>query len=343
MNRKQRRAAQKADTLDVRHLKAPSDEIQRLLFEAARYEQQQKTAEAARIYQRALALDPNNAQACNNFASLLHRQGKAKEASSYFARTLALMPQLLTQYNSIRTTLVSLLPALDQALRRQSAAWPQRQTPSELFGENFDSVVQNELLLQLLKSIPVQDVAFERLLTSLRHSLLITSGEETSDRDLLFICSLAQQCFINEYIFEVTAEEDVLLSGLVDSLRSRTPTDVEVATAAMYVPLHSLENTNSYLTRRWSAPVDAVIDLQLRAPAQEMALRGTLPRLTPISDQVSRDVQKQYEENPYPRWVYAPEQVIPKSLDQYLQEQFPTVQFKPSGKTEGLDVLVAGC
>src|SRR6185312_7842768 len=76
---------------------------------------------------------------------------------------------------------------------------------------------------------------------------------------------------------------------------------------------------------------------------QEMALRGTLPRLTPISDQVSRDVQKQYEENPYPRWVYAPEQVIPKSLDQYLQEQFPTVQFKPSRKTEGLDVLVAGC
>ena len=341
MNRKQRRAAQKADATAIRDVGAPGGEAQRLLFEATRCEQQQKLDEAARIYKRALALDPNNAQACNNLASLLQRQGKTKEASVHFARTLALMPQLLRQYNSIRATLVALLPPLDQALRRQSAAWPQRQIPSELFDGSFDSVAQNELLVQLLKSIPVQDVALERLLTALRRSLLTTHGEET-DR-LPFICALAQQCFINEYVFEVTPEEDQLVDSLVAALRSRSPNEVEIATVAMYVPLHSLGNANSFLTRRWSKPVEAVLDLQVRAPAEEAALRGFIPCLTPIADRVSRDVQKQYEENPYPRWVYPPAQVVPKSLDQYLQEQFPTARFKPTGKTEALDVLVAGC
>ena len=38
---------------------------------------------------------------------------------------------------------------------------------------------------------------------------------------------------------------------------------------------------------------------------QELALRATIARLTPIDDDVSQRVRQQYEENPYPRWVRA--------------------------------------
>jgi len=49
-------------------------------------------------------------------ACVLRAQGKLAEASARFARTLELLPQLLTQFSAIADTLISLLPALGEAL-----------------------------------------------------------------------------------------------------------------------------------------------------------------------------------------------------------------------------------
>lgn len=346
MNRKQRRAALKNEPPVGRRGDSPDRQVSRLLAEAAGHEQVRKFEDAARAYKRALSLDPDNAQACNNFARLLQAQGKNREASIYFARTLELMPQLLQQYESIRATLVALLPALDEALRRQAAAWPQHLTPAQLSDSDFTSITEDPLFLQLLKSIPVHDVALERLLTSLRKSLLIagTSGKNGDERNLAFACALAQQCFINEYVFATTPEEDELVSKLAGMLgSSEQASAMEVAIVAMYRPLSALDAGPSLTARSWPQPVEALLNLQLQGPAEERALRDLIPRLTPIGDDVSVKVRKQYEENPYPRWIYAAAHVTPKSIDQYLREQFPTSPFTPLGKTEKLDVLVAGC
>ena len=62
------------------------------------------------------------------------------------------MPQLFQQYSGIRGTLTSLLPQLDEALRRQMAAWPKRLGASELFGEaGLAAIADNPLLLVLLQ------------------------------------------------------------------------------------------------------------------------------------------------------------------------------------------------
>ena len=82
---------------------------------------------------------------------------------------------------------------------------------------------------------------------------------------------------------------------------------------------------------------------QLREPLEELALRATIPRLTAIDDDVSLRVQRQYEENPYPRWLSVAGGVEPVSIDQYLRDMFPTAPFTPLGKTADLDYLVAGC
>ena len=54
-------------------------------------------------------------------------------------------------------------------------------------------------------------------------------------------------------------------------------------------------------------------------------------------------MRQQYEENPYPRWVHPAGQVAPIPIDQYLREQFPAGALRPLGKTDALDILVAGC
>ena len=58
-------------------------------------------------------------------------------------------------------------------------------------------------------------------------------------------------------------------------------------------------------TGSWSAATTALLVQQVREPAQERELSASIPALTAIDDAVSRKVQRQYEENPYPRWAKA--------------------------------------
>ena len=219
MNRKQRRAARPAGSLPA---DSTGDQIKQLLVDAAACERLRKFDDAVRHYKRVLQLKPDHAEVCNNLGRVLLAQGKPKDASAYFARSLALMPQLLKQYAGVCATLVALLPPLGEALRKQADAWPKQLSETELFGDGgLATIADNPLLLQVMQSIPVQDIAFERLLTSLRRSFLSAARapKAISETVLGFACALAQQCFINEYVFATIAGRR--LSGR--SSQARTP------------------------------------------------------------------------------------------------------------------------
>ncbi|MGA7014360.1 MAG: methyltransferase [Pseudolabrys sp.] len=346
MNRKQRRATLKHGPPDARAAEPAGSQINKMFLDALALESAGKLDDAARSYKRVVGLNPDHTEAHNNLARVFHAQGKAKDASVFYALALALMPQLFQQYSGIRRTLTSLLPQLDEALRRQMAAWPKRLGESELFGEaGLAAIADNPLLLVLLQSTPIRDVAFERLLTALRASLAsaATAGKPVADPILGFACALARQCFINEYVFATTPDEDVQLEDLRRARSGASPSAMQIAALAMYAPLHTLPSASVLLERKWNPPIDAVLTQQLREPAQELQLRDLIPRLTQIEDEVSQRVRQQYEENPYPRWVHIAGQVAPMPIDQYLRDQFPTAASTPLGKTSALDMLIAGC
>lgn len=346
MNRKQRRATLKHGPPDARAAEPAGSQINKMFLDALALESAGKLDDAARSYKRVVGLNPDHTEAHNNLARVFHAQGKAKDASVFYAHALALMPQLFQQYSGIRGTLTSLLPQLDEALRRQMAAWPKRLGESELFGEaGLAAIADNPLLLVLLQSTPIRDVAFERLLTALRASLAsaATAGKPVADPILGFACALARQCFINEYVFATTPDEDVQLEDLRRARSGASPSAMQIAALAMYAPLHTLPSASVLLERKWNPLIDAVLTQQLREPAQERQLRDLIPRLTQIEDEVSQRVRQQYEENPYPRWVHIAGQVAPMPIDQYLRDQFPTAAFTPLGKTSALDMLIAGC
>jgi SAM-dependent methyltransferase len=352
MNRKQRRATLKhGSPASVRSSDPGGDQINKLFFEAAECERIRKFNDAVRIYKRVLLVKPDHAEACNNLGRVLQAQGKPADASFYFARALALMPQLLTQYAGICATLVALLPPLGEALRRQTAAWPKLLDEHELFGDaGLAAIASNPLLLQLMQSMPVQDTAFERLLTSLRLSLLKTAitTPKLPQAILDFGCALAKQCFINEYVFVTTPKEDEqvdqLTRGIEDAnAKGASIEPLQLAVLAMYQALHALPSAPALLDRRWAPAIDSILTQQIREPARERELCDSIPRLTPIEDDVSRRVQKQYEENPYPRWVHVAGQATQTRIDQYLRDQFPASAFTSLGQTETLDMLIAGC
>jgi SAM-dependent methyltransferase len=325
MNRKERRATLKHGPPGAARTADAGRQISKLFLDALAFERAGKLDEAARTYKRVVTLNADHAEAHNNLARVLHTQGKAKDASASYARALALMPQLFQQYPGIRDTLTSLLPQLDEALRRQIAAWPKRSSVTGLFGESgFAAIADNPLLLIVLQSTPVRDVAFERLLTALRASLAndATAGNPVAESILGLACTLARQCFINEYVFATTPEEEKNIDDLRRAIAGNSPRAMQIAALAMYVPLHTVPSASALLERKWNPHIEAVLTQQLREPAQEKELRDLIPHLTEIEDDVSKRVRQQYEENPYPRWVHVAGQVTSMPIDQYLRDSF---------------------
>ncbi|MBI2712848.1 MAG: class I SAM-dependent methyltransferase [Rhizobiales bacterium] len=353
MNRKQRRAASKQSPLPGPGMRLPpaADPVKQLFAEAAQYQQNNELAAAARLYKRLLLLKPDHAEASNNLGVVLLAQGKLSEASARFAQSLALMPQLFDQFTAICATLVALLPPLGEAMRQATAAWPNRLPVGQLLGSaGLAAIAADPLLLFTLQSTPMRDVAIERALTALRLSLLngALAGHQVDDTVLAFCCALAQQCFINEYVFATVPAEDAqvdqLKAALGDALAAGSAiAPMALAALAMYRPLHALSDAQALLDRTWPPAVDDVLTQQLREPLQERELRAAIPRLTPIEDDVSQRVRQQYEENPYPRWVHAATANVVLTIDEHLRRQFPSAPFRALGKDGETDILVAGC
>jgi SAM-dependent methyltransferase len=337
MNRKQRRAA------NAMRAGAAGDTAGQLFAEALRYQQQHRLDDAARAYKHLLRIDPDHAEASNNLGAVLMAQGKAHEASARFARTLELTPQLFDQFGPICATLVAILPPLGEAMRRANAAWPSRLPLDSLLDDaGLAALAADPLLLTILQSAPVRDVALERALTMLRAALLneVAAGISADDTTLTLACAVAQQCFVNEYIFATTPGEESQIEQIKSRLHDILP--IQLAAIAMYLPLHSLPDSQTLLDRKWPRVVDSVVTRQLREPMLERALRNSIPRLTAIDNDTSLRVRQQYEENPYPRWVHVAANTAPTTIDGYLHEMFPTAAVTPLAKTGAVEALVAG-
>jgi hypothetical protein len=82
---------------------------------------------------------------------------------------------------------------------------------------------------------------------------------------------------------------------------------------------------------------------QIREPRDEAILRNSIPALTPIDNAVSLAVKAQYEENPFPRWVKTPADLVGYSVADAMRILFPTIAVRPSAGDQGCDILVAGC
>jgi tetratricopeptide (TPR) repeat protein/SAM-dependent methyltransferase len=217
-------------------------------------------------------------------------------------------------------------------------------------GVDLAAIADDPMLRGLLVSGRVSDAGLERVLTIARRALLDRAGDAGpgSADHLSFVCALAQQCFLNEYVFAESAEEggavERLRAALAESLRAGGAVTPHVLIAvAAYRPLHALAGVEALLERSWPTPVDELLSMQVREPLTERAIRGELPALTPIEDAVSRAVQAQYEENPYPRWITPAPAVKPHRIDDYLREKFPLAPFRPMRLADGPDVLIAGC
>ena len=218
-------------------------------------------------------------------------------------------------------------------------------------GKTRPAAVNHSLLCTILQRALINDLDLELRLTALRRVLLVAVAGSTDDmmRDCHpFLESLALQCFINEYVFHVTPQEVTLL----DRLRARfaeevaltdKPSAVSLSVLAAYEPLHKLTFSRELVARTWPEWISKVVHWQLTEPLEERAIQETIPLLSPIEGELSREVRSQYEENPFPRWITLPALKEPVTLKDHMSGLFPALDTNKLVLAASPEILVAGC
>lgn len=335
-------------------LAEPHENLGQALLQLGQY------AQAEQCFRALISLGPSLAPGHDGLACALLAQGNARAALPAILQSLA-----LEETAERRKIFVQCVKDADFApeagalrpylLRALNEGWDRpddlAQAAAALITPDPDSAIvaalsKDELLLALLTRAANQDLALERLLTSARRTLLenVDAQDRPLELALEFASALAMQCFINEYVFPQSDEEELLagqlrgrLAGALESGAAIAPE--WIAILAAYMPLGSVPGAQALLARSWPLCIDQLLTQQLREPEEEAELRKSIPRLTAISDSVSQSVQAQYEENPYPRWVQAGTCGAAEDLATYLRRKFPFADVHGSE----IDILIAGC
>lgn len=222
----------------------------------------------------------------------------------------------------------------------------------------FSALFRDELFLNILCNATVCDVALEKQLTRLREACLGMVGKKDVHQaslpysDYPFLASLACQCFHTEYSYAVTPDQEEKLERLENAISSswqetgtlEGPDVLNVVVYAMYRPLHNLEFIDSIVERLCSIdgePLCLLVKRQVGDFMEELRIKSRLPSLTPIKASLSREIEVEYDESPYPRWlstgIYSPEPYRRLFHNRYPAFDDPGVTPQP------LKVLVAGC
>lgn len=242
------------------------------------------------------------------------------------------------ELNAVSISLIKLNSTIKNAIARVEAIWPERLKPEETFGAGMVAVLaQDELLCRLLECDPIADLGLERLLSNVRCTLLeqAIAGAVYDERVLGFCCSLARQCFINDYVYTTTESENgpvqKLRGSVEQALAAGTlPPALALAALGAYLPLHTIAGAEALPAQSWSESVAALIEQQINEPAEERRIASTISMLTSIDGPVSRAVREQYEESPYPRWTRAGPPALPAAMFGVPPQQLG-------------DALIAGC
>jgi SAM-dependent methyltransferase/tetratricopeptide (TPR) repeat protein len=377
MNRKERRAAAKQGIAASPAFGSIPAAPEQLFAAAERHYADGRTGQAQALCRQILEREPDHARSANLLGIISHAAGRHNAAVKLLRKAVALdghdptyhfnlarAHEALGAWDSATAHFTQAIvlgldnveteikgsPAVAACLRRLSEAWPRRLTLAELFGPaGVAAVARDPLLASALRSRPLCDSGLERLLTAVRFALLrsVTETAEpgVDDRTLGFFCGLAQQCFLNEYVFAVGDEETAQARRLHDALVAKVTAGAEIsqlslAALAAYFPLHATPIALPLLDRSWPDAVTSLLALQIREPLEEAQDRASIPAVTAIDDAVSLEVRQQYEENPYPRWNAA--STVPGTIEDYFRRRLPSASFRSLGKT-ALDILVAGC
>jgi SAM-dependent methyltransferase len=269
---------------------------------------------AAAALTEALRLDPTMADAARRLASLLSHYALSSDAGLNAIGLRAALQHDTVDREAIAEVAIRHLASrepLQRALASgRSKGW--LGAARSLCLRNTAQVLKDELLLAVLRTSVFRHPDTERLLTALRRVLLIeTPHARFGDRALVaFVIALMRQCWVNEHVWAVSAEEASIISECKIATLRLIDGDPEegrkLLLVSLYRPLSEALGALSPANDVGKAnppELREVVACRLAEQAQEWERAESIPSLGAATDETSSKVAQQYETNPYPRWT----------------------------------------
>ena len=200
-------------------------------------------------------------------------------------------------------------------------------------------------LPKLLSNLIITDIDFFNLCQNLREFILLNCNKFKGNKNVLNITqSIAKQCHMNEYIFNITDKEKVILNKLKNFSKAeinsgRFVSELELYILSSYEYLDYLHNYVEDLDKIYSSKIISQIIKNL---LKEKEIQSQFCSNKILDNTVSQAVSSMYEENPYPRW-----EVASINQDNFTMRQFAYYKKLISNDFDGtgkiVKILVAGC
>jgi len=335
--------------------------------------------EAEASYRKAIKLKPDFAKAHNNLGIILQKHRKFNKACSAYIQAINLNPDFTDAYanlgkaiKNVRFNLsnVKLYPLLIRLLSNGNFVRPANLAPSILSLLKHDPLIKNLLLEEnfatslkeansiivsldkltllhhLMRVCPLPDLQFEGFFVTMRNLLLTNLDNfKATSEFIYFLSTLSLHCFTNDYVYFEKDEETELVENLETEImqtiaKSEQPETKKILCLASYRPLHQYN---------WCQKLEMLDNLEevksrlIEEPYAERAIAAEIPMLVEISDDVSRKVRAQYEENPYPRWVKSGIPTKAKSISAICAEVNLHLHSKSIKNVIAPAILIAGC
>ncbi len=341
--------------------------------------EQSKLKEAEASYKKAIELKPDFANAHCNLGILLMDKGRLSESCSALIEAINLNPNFSDAYANLSTVIknirfnssnIKLYPILTQLLIKGNFARPEDLAGSIcsllkhdplikdlLLKENFPTNIENvnliinsldkvKLLHHLMRVCPLPDLQFEGLFVRIRSFLISNLDDiEATSEFIFFLSSLSLQCFTNEYVYIEKDKETKIIESLENEIsqtieQSNQPEIKKILCLASYRSLHQY---------KWCKKLNCLDNIEevksrlIEEPYAEREIVKEIPVLEEISDDISRKVRAQYEQNPYPRWVKTGIPLKTKSISEVCAELNLHFQTENIKKVSSPVILIAGC
>ncbi|MDC3019578.1 tetratricopeptide repeat protein [Prochlorococcus sp. AH-736-E15] len=329
----------------------------------------------AEIFTRkAIEINPNFAMAYFNLGNIRKDLGKRKDSLDSYLRVIEINPQYIYTFNAITDLLRYSDPSqfdknllkkvLNLCLNKNNLShkdlFPAFNflykndliTNLEKTGYTFSKIyliTSNKSIMNALEKIIFCDPELEKVLTSFRREIcnrIFTKGNDINEHELELIIGLGKQCFINEYVYSVSKEENINLQNIIERCRKGEINEINISILSCYFPLYKLINDLPLLQsfHSLSKTYTQLIQLQVKEPIKENELSKKIKKLGTFSDVITQKVKSQYEENPYPRWRFIrffKEYKI--SIKDAINNEIAPNRININENNKQLKVLIAGC
>ena len=332
--------------------------------------------QAKALLTRAVKINPNHSLAYNNLGIIFKELGEDKKALSSFVNSILLNNKQILSVNNLSMLLKntnlkdpSTVEALTLLFRRNdvnhkdifSKAFSCLFNKKKINGINkviksqslleekpIQDLQKNELFQLMIQKSLVEIELIEKLLINIRREILFIihkKNQKILDEYVILIISIAEQCFLNEYVYTESQKENTEIKNLIDEILSnKVVNESKIAILACYIPLFSNQSIVDKLLvyKSKNFLFNDLLNLQIHEPLHEKNLKRSIKSFQRITDPISKKVSDQYEKFPYPRWRFTYSNA-PSNFLSFIKKQIQPNKISYKNNFLKPNVLIAGC